>query len=112
MIETNIFAAEVLEHQLPEAQGAMVLRVSAKLISTRKAAAMLGIPIGQYDRTPQRAQAQPIDRNSSPGAVAHLQGCRALRSSRWKAPANIAVLLGAAIVAVWQHWHLPTLNLH
>ena len=35
-----------------------------------------------------------------------------------KAPANIAALLGAAtcfglrIVAVWQHWHLPTLNLH
>jgi uncharacterized membrane protein YeiH len=35
-----------------------------------------------------------------------------------KAPANIAALLGGAtcfglrIVAVWQHWHLPTLNLH
>jgi uncharacterized membrane protein YeiH len=35
-----------------------------------------------------------------------------------KAPANIAALLGGAtcfglrIVAVWQHWRLPTLNLH
>jgi uncharacterized membrane protein YeiH len=34
------------------------------------------------------------------------------------APANIAALLGGAtcfglrIVAVWQHWHLPTANLH
>ena len=26
MIETNIWAAEVLKHQLPEAQGAMVIR--------------------------------------------------------------------------------------
>jgi uncharacterized membrane protein YeiH len=35
-----------------------------------------------------------------------------------KVPANIAALLGGAtcfglrIVAVWQHWRLPTLNLH
>jgi uncharacterized membrane protein YeiH len=35
-----------------------------------------------------------------------------------KAPANLAALLGGAtcfglrIVAVWQHWRLPTANLH
>ena len=35
-----------------------------------------------------------------------------------KTPANIAAFLGGAtcfglrIVAVWQHWHLPTANLH
>jgi uncharacterized membrane protein YeiH len=35
-----------------------------------------------------------------------------------KAPANLAALLGGAtcfglrLVAVWQHWHLPTANLH
>ena len=34
-----------------------------------------------------------------------------------KAPTNVAALLGGAtcfglrIVAVWQHWHLPTANL-
>jgi uncharacterized membrane protein YeiH len=35
-----------------------------------------------------------------------------------KAPANVAALLGGGtcfglrIIAVWQHWHLPTANLH
>jgi hypothetical protein len=37
VIETNLCAAEVLKHQLPEAQGAIICSVSAT---------MLGIPVG------------------------------------------------------------------
>jgi hypothetical protein len=64
---------------LPEAQGAMVLRVSAKLISTRKAAAMLGIPIGTVMTARHRAlKLSQLIETPARSAVAHLHGCRAL----------------------------------
>jgi hypothetical protein len=78
------FRPEVLEHQLPEAQGAMVLRVSAKLISTRKAAAMLGIPTGTVMTARHRAlKLSQLIETPARSAVAHLHGCRALHSSSW-----------------------------
>jgi DNA-directed RNA polymerase specialized sigma24 family protein len=46
MIEVNIFAAEVIKHQLPEAQRATVLLGLPQAYTNAEAAAILGIPIG------------------------------------------------------------------
>ena len=46
VIETNICAAEVLKHQLPEAQGAIILRGLGQTYTNAESPAMLGIPIG------------------------------------------------------------------
>jgi hypothetical protein len=46
VIETNIFAAEVLKHQLPEAQGAIILRGLGQTYTNAESPAMLRIPIG------------------------------------------------------------------
>jgi hypothetical protein len=46
VIETNICAAEVLRRQLPEAQGAIILRGLGPTYTNGESPAMLGIPIG------------------------------------------------------------------
>jgi hypothetical protein len=67
VIETNICAAEVLKHQLPEAQGAIILRGLGQTYTNAENRGHAGDSHRRSDdRTPQRAQAQRVDRNSSP----------------------------------------------
>jgi hypothetical protein len=66
VIGTNIFAAEVLKHQWPEAQGAMVLRALGETYTNAESRGHAGDSHRRSDdRTQQRAQAQPVDQLQS-----------------------------------------------
>ena len=91
---TNIFVAEVLKHQMPEAQGAMVLRGLGQTYTNAEAAAMLGIPIAAV-MTARHSPLKFSQLIETPvrSAVAHLHGCRTLRSSSWKALSRELILV-------------------